>query len=207
MQTAERDRWLALGLLLAVVALCYMLIVHPLFTVPMRAADARIAELQVRDARARGLLQQRGAIEQKLTQLGSGGGTTGFLAEPTAELATAALIQQLERVVGEASPGNRGCAIVNRAPQDAGQQAGRYRRVTVQVRLRCGNAETLNVLHTLESARPYLFVDLLSITAQRYFAIPGNNLPQEGGLDVSFNLYGYLRPSGSAGVDGGGSDG
>ena len=195
MQTAERDRWLALGLLLAVVALCYMLIVHPLFTVPMRAADARIAELQVRDARARGLLQQRGAIEQTLTQLGSGGGTTGFLAEPTAELATAALIQQLERVVGEASPGNRGCAIVNRAPQDAGQQAGRYRRVTVQVRLRCGNAETLNVLHTLESARPYLFVDLLSITAQRYFAVPGAATPQQGGLDVSFQLYGYLLPA------------
>ena len=202
MQTAERDRWLALGLLLAVVALCYMLIVHPLFTVPMRAADARIAELQVRDARARGLLQQRGAIEQKLTQLGSGGGTTGFLAEPTAELATAALIQQLERVVGEASPGNRGCAIVNRAPQDAGQQAGRYRRVTVQVRLRCGNAETLAVLHALESARPYLFVDTVNIAAQRYFAIPGNNLPQEGGLDVAFDLYGYLRPSPAANVPG-----
>lgn len=198
MQTAERDRWLALGLLLAVVALCYMLIVHPLFTVPMRAADARIAELQVRDARARGLLQQRGAIEQKLTQLGSGGGTTGFLAEPTAELATAALIQQLERVVGEASPGNRGCAIVNRAPQDAGQQAGRYRRVTVQVRLRCGNAETLAVLHALESARPWLFVDALGITAQRYFAVPGAEQPQQGGLDMGFNLYGYLRPSAGA---------
>ena len=84
---------------------------------------------------------------------------------------------------------------------------GRYRQVAVTVRLRCGNAETLAVLHALESSRPYLFVDALSITAQRYFAIPGNNLPQEGGLDVSFNLYGYLRPSGSAGVDGGGSDG
>lgn len=195
MQTAERDRWLALGLLLAAVALCYVLIVHPLFTVPMRAADARIAELQVRDARARGLLQQRGAIEQKLAQLGAGGGTTGFLAEPTAELATAALIQQLERVVGEASPGNRGCAIVNRAPQDAGQQAGRYRRVTVQVRLRCGNAETLTVLHTLESARPYLFVDLLNITAQRYFAVPGAGTPQQGGLDVNFQLSGYVLPA------------
>ena len=53
----------------------------------------------MRDARARGLLQQRGAIEQKLTQLGSGGGTTGFLAEPTAELATAALNDQLEELV------------------------------------------------------------------------------------------------------------
>ena len=67
------------------------------------------------------------------------------------------------------------------------------------VRLRCGNAETLAVLHALESARPYLFVDALGITAQRYIAIPGNALPQEGGLDVSFNLYGYLRPAVAAG--------
>ena len=198
MTAADRQRWLALGLLLAVLGLFYLLVVHPLFTVPLRAADARIADLQARDARARDLLLQRPLIQQRLAELGASGGTTGFLTEPTAELATAALIQRLEQVVSEASPGNRGCAIVNRAPQDAGNPSGRYRRVIVQVRLRCGNAETLTILHTLESARPYLFVDLLSITAQRYFAIPGANSPQEGGLDVNFQLYGYLLPSSGA---------
>ena len=108
-------------------------------------------------------------------------------------------------MVGEVSPGNRGCAITNRAPLTGEPPPGRYRRVTVQVRLRCGNAETLAVLHALESARPYLFVDVVNITAQRYFAIPGNNLPQEGGLDVSFDLYGYLRPAtnAAAAADGG----
>ena len=195
MQPVERDRWLALALLVAVLGILYLLIVHPLFTVPLQAADTRIQDLQDRDARARGLLQQRPLIERRIAELGAGGGTTGFLAEPTTELATAALIQQLERVVEEASPGNRGCAIVNRAPQDAGTQTGRYRRVVVQVRLRCGNAETLTVLHTLESSRPYLFVDLLSVTAQRYFAVPGASSPQQGGLDVNFQLYGYLLPS------------
>ena len=102
----------------------------------------------------------------------------------------------------EVSPGNRGCAITNRAPLTGEPPPGRYRRVTVQVRLRCGNAETLAVLHALESARPYLFVDTVNIAAQRYFAIPGNNLPQEGGLDVAFDLYGYLRPSPAANVPG-----
>ena len=95
----------------------------------------------------------------------------------------------------EVSPGNRGCAITNRAPLTGEPPSGRYRRVTVQVRLRCGNAETLAVLHALESARPYLFVDAVTTTAQRYFAIPGSGQPQEGGLDVAFDLYGYLRPA------------
>ena len=195
MPRADRDRWLALALLLAVLALSYLLVVHPWFTRPLQEADARIAELQARDARARALLQQAPQIRQRLGELDARGSATGFLAEATTELATAALIQQLERVVAEVSPGNRGCAITNRAPLTGEPPPGRYRRVTVQVRLRCGNAETLAVLHSLESTRPYLFVDMLSIAAQRYFAIPGSAQPQEGGLDVSFDLYGYLRPA------------
>lgn len=195
MVRADRDRWLALALLLAVLGLVYLVLVHPLFTVPMAEVNARIADLQQRDARLRGLLQQQPQIQSRLATLDAQGGGTGFLAEPTAELATASLIQQLERVVSDASPGSRGCALVNRTPLGEEPQSGRYRKVTVQVRLRCGNAETLAVLHALESARPYLFVDALGITAQRYFAVPGSNQPQEGGLDVSFNLFGYLRPA------------
>lgn len=194
LQRAERDRWLALALLLAALGLGYLLLVHAWFTEPLREADARIAELQLRDARLRALLQQAPEIQQRLAALEARGSSSGFLDEPTTELATAALIQQLERVVLEVSPANRGCAITNRAPLSGEAPRGRYRRVTVQVRLRCGNAETLAVLHALESAQPYLFVDAVNIAAQRYFAIPGNTMPQEGGLDVSFDLYGFLRP-------------
>ena len=198
MARAERDRLLALVLLLAVLGLLYLVVLHPLFTQPLRAADARIADLRDRDARVRALLAQQPQIDQRLVELEARGSGAGFLSEPTTELATAALIQQLERVVEEVSPGNRGCAITNRAPLTGEPAPGRFRRVTVQVRLRCGNSETVAVLHALESSRPYLFVDVLNITAQRYFAIPGNNLPQEGGLDVSFDLYGYLRPAPAA---------
>ena len=101
MQRADRDRWLALALLLAVLGLLYLLLVHPWFTQPLREADARIAELQERDARVRALLQQAPLIRQRLAGIDARGSASGFLAEPTAELATAALIQQLERVVPE----------------------------------------------------------------------------------------------------------
>ena len=194
MARAERDRLLAVALLLAVLSLVYLLFVHPLFTQPLRAADASIADLRDRDARVSALLEQAPEINKRLAELDARGSATGFLIEPTSELATAALIQQLERVVEEVSPGSRGCAITNRAPFSGESSPSRFRRGTVQVRLRCGNAETLAGLHALESARPYLFVDALNVSSQRYFAIPGNNPPQEGGLDVSFDLYGYLRP-------------
>lgn len=201
MQRSDRDRWLALALLLGVLAIAYLLLVHPWFTVPLREADARIADLRERDARVRGLLEQRAVIQQRLSAVDTRGAADGFLAEPTAELATAALIQRLEQVIEQVTPGSRGCAITNRAPMSAEPEPGKYRQVAVTVRLRCGNAETLAVFHALESTRPFLFVDAVSITAQRYFAIPGNVLPQEGGLDVSFNLYGYLRPVQAAAVE------
>ncbi len=190
---SARDRWLALALLLVVSGLLWLLL-WTLFGQPLQQANAELAELQTRDARLRSVLGQKTLVEQRLAALAARGGGSGFLSEPTAELATAGLIQQLEQVVSEASPGSRGCALVNRTPLGDEAQNGRYRRVTVQVRLRCGNAETLAVLHALQSARPYLFIDGLAITAQRYFAVPGSGQPQEGGLDVNFNLYGYLRP-------------
>ncbi len=202
MARAERDRLLALALLLAVFALVYLILVHPLFTQPLLAQDARIDDLRDRDARVRAMLKQAPQISQRLAAIDARGTGSGFLSEPTPELATAALIQELERVVEEVTPGNRGCAITNRAPLSGEPPPGRFRRVTVQVRLRCGNAETLAVVHALESARPYLFVDMLNISSQRYFAIPGNSPPQEGGLDVSFDLYGYLAPASPAGKGG-----
>ena len=50
------------------------------------------------------------------------------------------------------------------------------------------------MLHALESGSPRLFVDNLNMLSQRYFFLPGQNRGQGGGLDVSFDLYGYLRP-------------
>ena len=199
---ADRDRWIALGLLLGVLVVAYFVLVHPWWTVPMQDVGARVDELRDRELRIRTQLQQAPQVQRELAAaLAQQAQRPGFLPEATVELATAGLVQRLQTVVAQASPGNRSCAITNRSPLDDAHP-GRFPRVTVQVRLRCGNAETLAVLHALESARPYLFVDTVNIAAQRYFAIPGNNLPQEGGLDVAFDLYGYLRPSPAANVPG-----
>lgn len=190
----DRDRWLALGLLLAAIVIAYFVLVHPWWTAPMLESNTRIASLQQRELRARMQLQQAPDVTRRLAQAEEmEARTPAFLPEATAELATAGLVQRLEQVVAQASPGNRSCAISNRSPSTEPHQE-RFTRVTVQVRLRCGSPELATVLHLLESGSPRLFVDNLNILAQRYFFMPGQNTNQAGGLDVSFDLYGYLRP-------------
>lgn len=191
---ADRDRWLALGLLLAVLLLAYAVLVHPWWTVPMQMENARIEALQQRELRLRMQLQQAPQVAERLEQIRAQQGRPGFIMEPNAELATASLIQRLETAVAQASPGNRSCAITNRSPLQADTREP-YVRVGVQVRLRCGMPELAAVLHSLESGEPRLFVGNLNVLAQRMYFSPGTPEPaSSGGLDVSFDLYGYLSP-------------
>ncbi len=196
MEVAERDRWLALALLVGALALAYGVLVHPWWTVPMRAAHAEVQSLLQREQRLRAQLRQAPEVSARLAQVRAAqANAPGFLPESTLELASAGLIRRLEAVVAQASPGNRSCVIQNRAPLDPGIRE-RYPRVTVQVRLRCGVPETAAVLHALEVGAPRLFVGNLNIIANRMYFSPGTGAPQnDGGLDVAFDLYGYLAPS------------
>ncbi|MEL4891328.1 type II secretion system protein GspM [Xanthomonas protegens] len=192
-QVDKRDRWLALGLLLAALALGYLVLVHPWWTVPMREVDAQIQELRQRELRVRMQLQQAPQVAQRLQQAqGELATRPGFLRETSAELASAGLVQRLESAVATASPGNRSCAISNRSPLAADNRSDRFTRVAVQVRLRCGTPELAAVLHALESGTPALFIDNLNVMAQRYQLSPGES---GNGLDVAFELAGYLRPN------------
>lgn len=189
---SERDRWLALGLLLAVLALAYLLLVHPFWSAPMLDVQDRIDASRERELRVRTQLQQAPDIQRQLAAATATlAQRPGFLPEPTSELATAGLVKRLETVVLEASPGNRSCAISNRSPlAQPGNE--RFAAVVVQVRLSCGTPELANVLYALESGTPRLFVENLNVLAQTYSFAPGT---ASAGLDVSFDLYGYLRPA------------
>jgi len=190
---SKRDRWLALGLLAAALALAYGVLIHPWFTVPMGEVEDRIDTARERELRLRMQIKQAPQVQQRLQQARTAlARTPGFLTERSPELATAALVQRLEAVVAQASPGKRACEITNRSPlQEPARE--NYPRVTVQVRLRCGTPELANVLHALEGGTPRLFVGNLNVLAQRVFFGPGQSGSQ-GGLDVSFDLYGYMPP-------------
>lgn len=190
----ERDRWLALAILAGVLALAYLVLVHPWWTAPMLETAERIESLQQRDLRVRMELAQAPQVQARLEQVREvASRVPGFMDERSAELATAALSARLETAVLEASPGNRSCVIRNRSPMTDTRQQGRFRRALVQVRLHCGNGELAAVLHSLEDGSPRLFVDNLNVLAPRQ-SFGRGGAAQGAGLDVTFDLYGYLQP-------------
>ncbi|MFT3755849.1 MAG: type II secretion system protein GspM [Pseudoxanthomonas sp.] len=194
----ERERWLALGLLLLALAAVYALLIHPWWTLPMYEASQRVEQLSERGLRIRSQLQQGPEVQRRLAEAGAlAAQHPGFLAEPSAELATAGLVKRLEAVVAEASPGNRSCAIQNRSPQpQTGGALERFQRVTVNVRLLCGAPQLATVLRALEGGEPQLFIDDLDMLTQRYSFL-GQASGGNSGLLVNFNLSGYLQPSAS----------
>lgn len=194
MPAAERLKLLG-GAALAVV-LAYFVLLHWWWTAPMLEMGDEIAQLRDQELALREEIAQRPVLESELARVREfEQGNPGFLPETNRQLATAALVQRLEAVIAEASPQPGRCQITARTPTESRVEEP-FVRATVQVRLRCGMAELGAVLHALESGSPQLFVDNLDLLSRRSYLAAG---PEGGGIDVSFDLYGYLTtPAGGA---------
>lgn len=174
----------------AALALLYFVGLHWWFTAPMLRMGDEIEALRMEELTLRMEIEQKPALEAELARVRAfEAGNPGFLPETNRQLATAALVQRLEAVVSGASPNPNACQITARTPSESSDPEP-FVRAVVQVRLRCAMPELGAVLHALESGSPQLFVDNLDLLSRRSYLGTG----QEGGaLDVSFDLYGYLK--------------
>jgi general secretion pathway protein M len=185
------ERWRALGAAFAILLLAYLVLLHWWFTAPMLRLGGEIEQMRDEELALRSEAAQRPQLEQRLAQVRSiESGNPGFLPEENKELASAGLVQRLQQVVSSASPNPNACQISAQTPTDMPSKEP-FPRVMVQVRLRCGMAEFGAVLHALESGSPQLFIDNLDMLSRRSYLAAGND--GGGALDVSFDLYGYLK--------------
>lgn len=192
---ARADRWRILGGIALAIALLYLLLVHWWFTAPMLAMGEEVEALRDEEQALRAQIAQRPELEARLAQVRQfEAANPGFLPEATRELASAGLVQRLQQVVTTASPNPNACQITAQTPTDMPSQEP-FQRVMVQVRLRCGMGELAAVLHALESGSPQLFIDNLDVLSRRSYLTAGGET--SSGLDVSFDLYGYLKSAGA----------
>lgn len=189
-QQVLRDRAAAVGLLVAALALVYMLGVHWWFTAPFLDARASLIELRDQELQLRTIANTREQVEQRLAEVRSfEAGNPEFLPEDNFDLAASVMIQRLQSLVDQQSAG-AACSIVSRTPFRSNADEP-FVRVTIKVRMRCTLEYLAPVLHSLETSSPRLFVNDFSVINRAQGPTRPGQVP--GAIDVNFDVYGFLR--------------
>lgn len=188
---ADRGPWVALGLLIALLGIIYLLFFHLPFVAVHMEHNERIATLNEQLNRFRAAAAQRPELEEQLDRVRRYQRTNDyFLSETTRGQAAAQLTNRLKQVVSANARTENSCQVLSTQPQST-REPEQFERVTVEVRLRCDIEDLLPILHDLENGVPLVFMDEVTIYQQRVRARGGGY--RDVYLDVRFKMYGYLR--------------
>ncbi len=200
--TSKQRRILALLLLLAAVVIFYQLLLGPLLNKYLDNADQidRLEHQLSVYQRVAGDLEQQ---QETLQQLRASNPSAGmYLTESRPTLAAAELQQILNRLLS-----STGGQLVSTQIIDS-QKTESLPAVAIKVRLRCEIDELVNLLYSLETHKPMMFVENLTLTSsaqssslraritrrtaqqlRRSIAMPS--------LDLRFDLVAYTVKGGS----------
>lgn len=191
-------RPLALGLLLLVVVLVYLLGVHWWFVAPQRAIAGEMAELREQQQRFAAIIAEQPEIEKRLAAVRKyEADNQAFLQESDPAGASASLSQRVGEIIKKHDPeGNRCSSQQSTMLRNQGREEP-YESVGVRVRLSCDTEMLVAVLHDLEDGKPFLFIDELSLY-QRGSNYRNRRQVENSRLDVQLTVTGYLRRPGSS---------
>ena len=157
----ETQRTAARAVLLVVVLAAVALIAFPVYKLHERY-DSALETLQFRLNKLRGVAAQKAEIQSALAAVKSENPARFFLKNSAPNLAGSEL-QDLLRAAVE-----KGGARLTSVQVAAPKEEGRYRQIALNVQI-VGNVQTLQgTLHALESALPYVFVDMLRINSTQF---------------------------------------
>ena len=193
MPETRNRRFLAIVLLLIVASLVYLIFFHWWFVSPQLDIAAQMADLRERQASFAQTSQQGPLIDKRIKEIRAAEQTNqAFLTDTDANAAFSDLTQRLKQIIGQRVKDENRCSIVSNSNFKGGEEE-LYRRVTIQVRMRCALEPFAGILYDLENSNPYLFVDQLMIYRQQAGYVPPGGKAPPTSLDIRFNLSGYLR--------------
>jgi general secretion pathway protein M len=184
--TLAQRRLLALGVLALVVTLSVGLVVGPVVA-QHRYYDGRIAELREQLERLTAMARTRTRSEQALKYMKQHGPVQRYYLQSRSEsLASAELQQHAKRAIER----NSGQVVSTQVL--ASQRFGNAAVATLRVSMRGDIKALQRVLHELETGRPILFLDQISIVG--YGAnVAQARMAREPELTIRFDMSGYLR--------------
>lgn len=177
------SRIAAVGLLLILIAAVYSVLIAPVWGT-WAANQERIAEQRELLQRYQRLASDAKDLSQRLSALKkqpvSG---EGYLQGDNETLVAAQLQSRIRNVV-QTSGGKLTSTQVLAGVDESG-----FRRIGVRVTMTAEITDLQKVLHSLESARPYLFLDNVDISGEQSRGREGRG----NGLTISFEAYGFMR--------------
>jgi len=186
--TLDSSRLSAVGILLLVLVLGYLVLIYPLMQIKQEYQDEvdnlrfKLQKLQQVAAGKESLAQRLESIRELARQ------NDAFLPTNTAALASADLQTRIKQVVSDAGGELTSTQVI---PERNEENAV---RVGVKIRM-TGSSEVLRqVLQNFESKKPYLFIENLNIRPIRMPRNPRDKNPIiEDRLSVDFDVSGYMQ--------------
>ena len=187
--TPVQSRSLAIGLLLAAVALALGVLLLPIVLLHMHYDDA-IASTTDRLQRYRRVAAQAPEFRNALDAMREKDGRRFFLKNTAPNLAGA----ELQELVRSAIEGNGGRITTSQNPAPKGE--GRFKQITVNMQFFATTPNLQKVLHALEIQRPYLVVEnitLRPLNAFRGFK-PGPGQEPEINVQLDVVAFAFAEP-------------
>ncbi|MBB3227899.1 general secretion pathway protein M [Luteibacter sp. Sphag1AF] len=189
------SRIAAILLLVVVLVAAYFVLVHWWFVAPQFAMADEMNDLRDTQRRYAAAIAERPLIQKRLAGLAQGQTqSSAFLPEDDTNAAAAGLMQHIVDVAA-AHHDDGSCDVVQKQPVPSQERASDpYRKVTVNISLRCHMQPLAAVLHDIEEGTPYLFIEDFSVYRNPVAARSGAPVPME----VQFTVSGYIRQANSA---------
>lgn len=181
--TPKQSKAAALAILALLVLVVIAAVALPLWLLNRRY-DAAIEDATTRLVRYSRVVGMRDGLQAKGVQVKALEASHHFLKSASPTLAAAEL-QELVKTILDANGGK-----LNSFSPLAYKDEGAYRQIPVALQLNAPLSGVKAMLYALESARPYLFVDNLSIRAP-YNVGARLDPSTEPELNVQFNVTGY----------------
>lgn len=189
-------RLLALAILAALLWAANAFALRPLLGA-YRQNEAEIAAKHGLGQQFRRIGQSRQALESKLDEVRERLSPDGLYLRAASDALVAAELQDRVKTLVEANGGK-----LNSTQSLPARDEGGFRRITIRVQMTVFVAPMQTIFHTLESAKPYLFLDNVDIRRRVQRRRRARNQQEEGPerestLTVRFDLYGYTRDGGA----------
>ncbi len=190
-RTSNRQRCLkSLALLGVILALVLAAILVPWWQ-KMSFYGERIDQMAMRIGKFESMLARKPALERELQELRKQQNRTHYhLSAQTPALAAADLQQRVKRAV----EGNGGQLVSTQNLTDPKDE--KLVEVVIRVRMNGDASSIARVLHELESGKPLLLIDNLTIRSSKRYRGRGRNRQVEFHQDTHFDLIGFLRGGG-----------